>query len=189
MSTCLLRAEWAIDHVKNTVRIKTGNRAEGINRRQQDRADTNGWIERGRAVAHRTFTEQNLQVGLGEADVRAQVAAFSRCGNCVEQSALAFEYLRGRGERGMAWMGFPDHNHMFVVMGLHTRPCDIAFFNIGGGAPLGWGPNAVVCDPWYHEWFLVREDWSRKIRHILHESSGIQPVGGTWCKIQCRAYV
>ncbi|MBB3060834.1 hypothetical protein [Microbulbifer rhizosphaerae] len=189
MSTYLVRAEWAIDHVKNTVRIKAGNRAEGINRRQDERVGTNDWITRGRKFARQQFAQRNLQPGLGEADIRAQVAAFSKCGNCTEQSALAFEYLRGRGERGLAWMGLPDQDHMFVVMGLHTQPRDNAFFSIGGGTPQGWGPNAVVCDPWYHEWFLVRDDWNRKIRHILNESGGALLPDGTWCKIQCRAYV
>ncbi len=121
--------------------------------------------------------------------MRAQLAVHTGVGNCTEQSAVAFEFLKDRGETGMAWIGFPDHNHMFTVLGLSVQPPKTEIFTIGGGAPASWGPNAVVCDPWYHDWFLAATDWDRKIKHILRETTGDVLKNGTDCVIQCRGYV
>ena len=189
MNYLLLRAERAIDYVTNTVRIKTGNRAEGINRRQNERHATNQRITASRNFARQQFAQHNLSTGLHEASMRAQVAEFSNVGNCTEQSAIAFEYLRKHGERRMAWIAFPEHNHMFTVLGLTVQPRNVAYFRIGSGAPLNWSPGAVVCDPWYHEWFEVGAGWDKKISQILTATSGRTVTPGTWCKIQCRAYI
>jgi hypothetical protein len=77
---------------------------------------------------------------------------------------------------------------MFVVLGLTARPPAEDSFIVGNGAPPGWGMNAVVCDPWYHEWFGVA-DWKAKIPFILSEAIGSKVFPGAKCKLECRAYI
>jgi hypothetical protein len=44
--------------------------------------------------------------------------------------------------------------------------------------PPNWGPDAVVCDPWYHEWFAVEAltDWQTKMKRILIDASTKKPA-------------
>jgi hypothetical protein len=189
MSTYLTRAEWAVDYVKNTARIKTGNRFEAINREQVEKTQTNQTVAAVREFSKKTFPTINPKGPLTEVFLRAQVAKFRLCGNCTEQSAIAFDYLyHQRNERGMAWVSFPNHDHMFTVLGLQVQPPKQEVFRIGFGPPASWSATAVVCDPWYQEWFAVATDWDRKIRHILRETSGGPVAHGTQCIVECRAY-
>jgi hypothetical protein len=62
------------------------------------------------------------------------------CGNCGEQSALAFVYLRDMGIRPLDWMQVDNFRHAFVVVG-----------RLSGSDPedyTTWGPSAYYCDPW-----------------------------------------
>ena len=63
------------------------------------------------------------------------------CGNCGEQSAIAFMWLYNKGIRPLEWMRFTDADHAFVVVG---RAWNKSF---DWDVP-NWGPSAVVCDPW-----------------------------------------
>jgi hypothetical protein len=66
------------------------------------------------------------------------------CGNCGEQAAVAFMYLLGLGARPLDYMNLYNTDgaatHSFVVL-------DFAG-DSGNGQSSGWGPSAVVCDPW-----------------------------------------
>lgn len=100
-------------------------------------------------------------------------AEATHVGNCMERAASAFNYLSAVGrETGMGYfyMTGGGVDHAFVVLGLSARPPDTITFAFGTGEP-DWGPGAVVCDPWYHEWFVVSEDWGRKGRSILRSTS------------------
>jgi hypothetical protein len=63
------------------------------------------------------------------------------CGNCGEQAAIAFEFLRSKGMSPVNYMNLNDPNgvaiHSFVVLsfGDDGNVCD-------------WGADAVICDPW-----------------------------------------
>lgn len=62
------------------------------------------------------------------------------CGNCGEQSAIAFVYLRQQKILPLDWMQVNDYEHAFVVIG-RQRGSDSRDFRT-------WGDEAVVCDPW-----------------------------------------
>lgn len=62
------------------------------------------------------------------------------CGNCMEQSAVAFAYLLRLGVRPLDWMEVTNGDHAFVVIG---REPDSA-----ANDPKSWGKDAAVCDPW-----------------------------------------
>jgi hypothetical protein len=127
--------------------------------------------------------------GLALLSLRAQLAQYIGVGNCHEQAAVAFEYLRTTGrETGLACVAFPKHNHVFVVLGLPAKPPDNDTYQYGAGPPANWGDSAVVCDPWYHEWFEASIDWKRKGELILTKTApGV--ASGDKIKITLEAYV
>jgi hypothetical protein len=72
----------------------------------------------------------------------AAAAQQSHCGNCGEQTAVAFTFLeRDRILRPLDFMYFkPPFDHNYVVIGriAGSNDSDVST----------WGKNAVVCDPW-----------------------------------------
>lgn len=70
----------------------------------------------------------------------ADAATLYGCGNCGEQSAIAFVYLRRQKAFPLDWMEVNDYEHAFVIIG-RRRGSDTTNY-------LTWGDNAVVCDPW-----------------------------------------
>ena len=95
-------------------------------------------------------------------------------GNCGEQSMVAFKYLVTKSAPGLAIVQIKGGNHEFVVIGM-----DVTVPALTKGSltfPPRWGHNAVVCDPWYHEWFEVGSlDWQPKMKRILGETLDIAP--------------
>jgi hypothetical protein len=80
--------------------------------------------------------------------VAAIWAEHSGCGNCGEQSAIAYEWLRRCGVLPLEYMVFQaPKDHAFVVVG--RDPGSVA------AQPATWGPNAVVCDPWKNKAYLA----------------------------------
>jgi hypothetical protein len=80
-------------------------------------------------------------IGWKEAvDVFANQARQWGCGNCGEQSAMAFVYLRDHKTGPRDWMKIGNFVHAFVVLG---RPADSNESDC-----TTWGKKAVVCDPW-----------------------------------------
>lgn len=77
-------------------------------------------------------------------EFRAGLAAAYGCGNCAEQAALAFVYLRDKGVYPLDYMNKPD-----VVLGFGGH----AFVVIGRAKgsrtdrPVTWGTTAAVADP------------------------------------------
>ena len=70
----------------------------------------------------------------------AEAAQAYGCGNCGEQSAIAFVYLRQQKTFPLDWMEVNDYEHAFVIIG-RRRGSDPANY-------ATWGDEAVVCDPW-----------------------------------------
>lgn len=79
-------------------------------------------------------------------DIRtlADNALRARCGNCGEQSAIAFMMRADKRVEPLDYMmcaGEGD-DHVFVVIGRRENS-DVRSYNA-----QTWGPDAVVCDPW-----------------------------------------
>lgn len=77
-------------------------------------------------------------------DTWASWSRFYGCGNCGEQSALAFVQLRDVWKVfPLDWMQYGNFTHGFVVLGRigATNPAKIET----------WNPEAVICDPWRGE--------------------------------------
>ena len=70
----------------------------------------------------------------------AAAASKFGCGNCGEESAIAFVYLRGQNVLPLDWMEVDGYKHAFVIIG-RERGSDTADFRT-------WGDDAVICDPW-----------------------------------------
>jgi hypothetical protein len=62
------------------------------------------------------------------------------CGNCGEQSAIAFVFLRNQKTFPLDWMEVNNYEHAFVIIG-RARGSDAT-------NPITWGNEAVICDPW-----------------------------------------
>jgi hypothetical protein len=63
------------------------------------------------------------------------------CGNCGEQTAVAFMYLKDSGVRPLDYTVSQDPgDHAFVVIG-RAQGSDASNYKT-------WGGDAVVCDPW-----------------------------------------
>lgn len=73
----------------------------------------------------------------------ARQAEKSGCGNCGEQTAIAFFYLYDRKIGPLEYINRTQADHSFVVIGrLADSPLD---------KPLEWGDDCVICDPWARE--------------------------------------
>ncbi|MDH5545478.1 MAG: hypothetical protein OEZ43_07795 [Gammaproteobacteria bacterium] len=145
----------ALRHVKYTCVIGASNRHDDMERTSNWSNDS---VKRMRKQsAARTATTWGELVRL-----LAKDASDSRCGNCGEQAALAFEYLRltlgatpieymtlASQRQGGGGVGVCDGDHVFVVIGRKA-----------GGNPgtvsstldiQNWNPETVICDPWANE--------------------------------------
>lgn len=71
----------------------------------------------------------------------ARKAEAAGCGNCGEQAAIAFMYLRRKGIRPLDYMSLKrPGDHAFVVIGRKKKS--------QATNPKSWGGLAAVCDPW-----------------------------------------
>lgn len=195
----LMWAERAVKHVENKIPYGASNKPIDVYHTSQkgpspDRPkvpqDMKASVKSLRSFLRQLIQKQNLQGDpVLKLNARAQLAAHLGVGNCNEQAAMAFDYLRTVGrETGLACIGFPDHDHVFVVLGLPQKPPDEETYKFGQGPPASWGNDAVVCDPWYHEWFHVSSDWKRKGERILSTTAPFVRDGDD-VKIMCMGYV
>jgi hypothetical protein len=70
----------------------------------------------------------------------AEGAELYGCGNCGEQSAIAFMYLKRQNTLPLDWMQVNNYQHAFVIIGRAPRS--------DTRNPASWGDDAVICDPW-----------------------------------------
>jgi hypothetical protein len=78
----------------------------------------------------------------------AETAAIFECGNCGERASVAYRYLYQLGVRPLDYMAKIHGDHAFVVIGRVAK---------SGTKPIDWGPEAVVCDPWFDKAFRATE--------------------------------
>lgn len=70
----------------------------------------------------------------------ADWAKFYGCGNCGEQSALAFVHLRSQHIHPLDWVQISNFKHAFVIVGWE-RESDPSDYTT-------WGGHSAICDPW-----------------------------------------
>lgn len=70
----------------------------------------------------------------------AQGAELYGCGNCGEQSAIAYMYLKQQKTFPLDWMEVNNYQHAFVIIGRAPRS------DTRNAAT--WGDDAIICDPW-----------------------------------------
>ncbi|MCK5818259.1 MAG: hypothetical protein KAH18_03190 [Psychromonas sp.] len=186
MNEYLIRAESACNYVYNTVRLKTLNRHEGINKTQSV-SEHNSLITQFKQD-RKDLKSENWSWCYEFIESRARRTEKSKVGVCDENAAHAFKYLYLRGERGMALMNI-NNIHLIVLLGLKKKPPNISPIWIGARCPDEWGEDAVVCDPWYQEWFIAKEKWHMRIDCLMGFG-----VANTFCKhfdpfVECMFYL
>jgi hypothetical protein len=83
----------------------------------------------------------------------ANAAVRSRCGNCGEHAALAFVTCIDQKVEPLDYMecAGPGDDHVFLVIG-RREGSDPTRYDAAG-----WGPDAVVCDPWMNKAYPCAE--------------------------------
>ncbi|MCK5818548.1 MAG: hypothetical protein KAH18_04695 [Psychromonas sp.] len=187
MNHYLTRAIRACDYVMNTVRIRTVNRDEGINLVSSLR---NHMLERAQLGKIRSVitAQTNTPWDLNFIQKLADEVSRTQTGSCGEQTALAFNYLFSRGERGMAIMTIAG-KHMFLLIGLKQRPPLSSVIFISAGSPDEWGEDAVICDPWYQEWFVAKDEWHRKVDCMIGLGHANTKPKSFTCEAECYFYL
>ncbi len=78
----------------------------------------------------------------------AEIAKKWEVGNCMEQAAIAFDYLlKNTRARPLDYMSRTDINHAFVAIG-RSETSNISDYKT-------WGDGCVVCDPWNNKAYLA----------------------------------
>ncbi|MDD2762333.1 MAG: hypothetical protein PHH11_18795, partial [Methylomonas sp.] len=140
-------AKAAIDHVNMKMDIGASNKNWPISE----------WWGKGAkfACAGSVFNEGEMRVQVRKAlqrvkqvsgqftneDVlnsQAEWASLFGCGNCGEQSSIAFVFLRNKGVRSLDWMDFIDRDHAFVIINRQAGSDQKDY--------KSWGADAVLCD-------------------------------------------
>ena len=148
-----LNAQAAVDYVQDRMTLGAGNKPKDVvvslgdsatcvvNERRDEEPDPNDVVP---PVGNGTMP---IEEYLREV---ARIAEKNGCGNCGEQSAMAFVYLLNGNTRpidwmclekeGVDWWQFREGDHAFVIVGRSPFSND--------DEPDTWGPEAIVCDPW-----------------------------------------
>jgi hypothetical protein len=186
----LMWAEEAVDYVGKHLRGRACNRPEDILHTMCQAWGTSTVVDLMRDrpdVYNRAFGEWTMHVWqqiqacrrtYGRMLPDANVIIQNRLGNCHEHAVLACDYLAKKGIPSSIYFVTTDDpeylDHVWVMLGLpddFVPPLPGVFGNTErvplDETPAVFGPSAVVCDPWYHEWFSTQRDWARKMRSIL----------------------
>jgi hypothetical protein len=91
----------------------------------------------------------------------------SGLGNCGEQSSLAYRWLYHRKDADLFVLAKLGKNHEFIIIGASSD--QVKGCHAVSAAP-NWPADAVICDPWYYEWFAVASSWTAKVRQILNRT-------------------
>jgi len=97
-------------------------------------------LNQGERIIRRAFKSMSTAQ---EAEFAARRASTYGAGNCGEQAAVAFFYLRDQGAKPIALMALANADHAFVLIGFGPLSQE--------WEPYSWGPNAVICDPWLNQ--------------------------------------
>ena len=93
------------------------------------------------AVTRKGLKPNMPEWNLAYIEAMASSARQMGAGNCGEQSALAFAFLRQKGVRPLDFCWLDDGKHAFLVL---NSPVNITPTNF-----TTWSVDAVICDPWY----------------------------------------
>lgn len=174
-SITLMWAERAVAYVDNMMKVGSSNRWHDVVH-TGIRFKTQNYETIQQQLGEQIKKQREALKGGGWFYKMANVVEQTGMGNCMERAVLAFRYLETVGrEKGIAYYFIKSENppgvdHAFVVLGLDEKPPKEESFKFGTGIP-NWGLSAVVCDPWYHEWFIASVDWKRVGKHILQSTS------------------
>jgi len=188
----LIRAERAVKYVESILRDKACNRPEDLVHQLKRLAGPDRF-KRTMATG-KVQTLEDLQAhpslayymhkwkadrnGQQFTDMRTFADAIRKTpvGNCMEHAVLAAVYLKFElkvaenvfvvrtDENGSE--GYLDH--VFVLIDAEYLDDDeTENYDTPLDQPPDFGPHAVVCDPWYHEWYSVQQDWCRKMGATL----------------------
>ncbi|MCF1457231.1 MAG: hypothetical protein LPH21_06590, partial [Shewanella sp.] len=103
----------------------------------------------------------------------ALITEQSGIGNCTEQACVGFRYLCNCTQCKVFTVVSVGLDHRFLVLGAGK---DEVEGNYRLNQAPDWPANAVICDPWYNEWFIVKKDWCLKMRLILETTEQEQPA-------------
>jgi hypothetical protein len=130
-----LDAQQAVKYVKDKLTIGANNQFSDI------------WNSHGKSltcVAGEKAAElvmsrilNNMQI-LEKIRTIARMAENRKCGNCGEQTCVAFIYLYDRNVRPLDFMQFDNGDHGYVVLGRKEHAVKVA----------NWGSDAYIADPW-----------------------------------------
>ena len=190
----LIAAEQAVKFANDQLQGRSSNRPEDLvhtmlqNLREQgyDRPSIQDQLASSVNVSSKTKTIWSERVteindkreSRSDKGLRLNAAAIAadNVGNCFEHCVLACHYLNRRGVASYMADTDANTNHVFVLIGL-PGGLDGHTVNV---TPNAFGPAAgaftVVCDPWYHEWFGVQQDWGRKMRRIFAATTKYPPA-------------
>jgi hypothetical protein len=104
----------------------------------------------------------------GTMEVWAEKAKTYGAGNCGEQSALAFSYLKGRRVQPIDWAHFNNRDHAFVLV---NRPKDLI-----NGKLKEKLDQVILCDPYYQRTGTLSEFPEYNVEVIgllLHMEGGV----------------
>jgi hypothetical protein len=112
--------------------VNTGEMREYVDRQMESaiNADT-------RPVA--SNIDYNIRFQRLYLEKSADGAELYGCGNCGEQSAIAFMYLKRQGTFPLDWMEVNNYEHAFVIIGRAPKS--------DTRNHATWGTDAVICDP------------------------------------------
>lgn len=175
-SEYLAEARKAVRYVQAAMTSGADNKVGDRVRTFFDEKDSHARVVELRAENRRIMSDIGFQTAADRVDLRAYAAREYGAGNCGEQSALAYTYLRDRGIRPIDWCHFTDWNkdHAFVILDAKApiRPDNFA----------QWSDGAVLCDPWGGRaelagYLVVR--WNTwHVESMLH--SGLDGEGDTF---------
>ena len=84
--------------------------------------------------------------------VMAEMAEANGCGNCGEQAAVAFMFLKRWPIAPIDYVHLKNKDHDFVVIGATDSSSPYI---------TDWGVNAVICDPWDGKAYPIKDIYER----------------------------
>ena len=115
--------------------ISTGGRALWCVERARAQARAIGWTNFGEQI-----------------EAMATAAEANGCGNCGEQAAVAFMFLKRWPIAPIDYVHLLEKDHDFVVVGADDSSSQYV---------TDWGADAVICDPWDGKAYPVAQIYER----------------------------
>jgi hypothetical protein len=117
------------------------------------------------AILQKDIREWNVN---GTMEIWADKALKYGAGNCGEQSALAFSYLKSRRIQPIDWAHFNTRDHAFVLL---NRPSDLKGHKLRESLD-----QVILCDPYYQKYGPLNKFPDYDVRVIglnLHMENGV----------------